>query len=92
MLGEQCHIFVFFSRLDSGHIFHFIFLCNKGLSSEFFIFYLYSNWLGGGYLDLIDFQRQILMHRQIYCAYISLRQAIFRVGWGTFVTGHIVQQ
>ena len=34
-----------------------------------YYFCLYSNWMGGGDLDLIDFQLQILMHRQIYIWY-----------------------
>ena len=36
-----------------------------------YYFCLYSNWTVGGDLDLIDSHPQILMHRQIYCAFIN---------------------
>ena len=49
----------------------FIF-CNKGLYPEIISICLYSNYTGGGDLDLIDFQQPILTHRQIYCTYIII--------------------
>ena len=38
IVGEQGHTFGYLDRLDSGHIVHFIFLCNKGLYPEIIIF------------------------------------------------------
>ena len=64
ILGEQGHTCWVLGRLDSGQIVHF-FWCNKGLYPEiyyYFIFCLYSNYTGGGDLDLIDFQLQIFTH------------------------------
>ena len=43
IVGEQGHTFGYLDRLDSGHIVHFFFLCNKGLYPEIIIFCLYSN-------------------------------------------------
>ena len=44
IVGEQGHTFGYLGRLDSGHIVHFIFLCNKWLYPETIIFCLYSNY------------------------------------------------
>ena len=38
IVGKQGHTFGYLDRLDSGHIVHFIFLCNKGLYPEIIIF------------------------------------------------------
>ena len=38
IVGERGHTFGYLDRLDSGHIVHFIFLCNKGLYPEIIIF------------------------------------------------------
>ena len=84
IVGEQGPTFGYLGRLDSGHIVHFIFLCNKWLYPEIIIFCLYSNSTEGGDLDLIDFQLQLLTHRQIYCTYIII------LLWS--VTGHILDR
>ena len=38
IVGEQGHTFGYLDRLDSGHIAHYIFLCNRGLYPEIIIF------------------------------------------------------
>ena len=38
IVGELGHTFGYLGRFDSGHIVHFIFLCNKWLYPEIIIF------------------------------------------------------
>ena len=82
IVGEQGHTFGYLGRLDSGHIVHFFLFVQQRVVPRNYNFCLYSNKIGGGDLDLIDFQQQILMHRQIYCTYIII------LLWS--VTGHIL--
>ena len=46
-------------------LFIFIFCARKGCTQKLLFFCLYSNETRWGYLDLIDFQLQILTHQQI---------------------------
>ena len=43
IVKEKGHTFGYLGRLDSGHVVHFIFLCNKGLYPEIIIFCSFSN-------------------------------------------------
>ena len=47
-----------------------VLLGQQRVVSRNYHFCLYSNWTGGGDLDLIDFKPHILTHRQIYCSFI----------------------